>query len=81
MQRLSELQAAETLEDLRPTRLPGPRCHELAGDRKRQLAVHLHGARRLVFRPDYDPLPLAATGGLDWRAVARIVVVEIVDYH
>ena len=77
-QRLAELQAAETLDDLRA--LPGPRCHELKGDRKGQLAVDLDHPRRLVFEPAADP-PRRADGGLDWNAVDSIVVVEIADYH
>lgn len=78
-QRLGELQAAETLEDLRP--LPGPRCHELKGDRKGQLAVDLDHPRRLIFEPTANPPPLRAGGGLDWGAVDSIVIVEIADYH
>lgn len=78
-QRLSELSAATTLEDMRP--LPAARCHELHGDRKGQLAVDLVDPKRLVFEPDHNPVPTKPDGGLDWNAVTRIVVVEIVDYH
>ncbi|MCY2989706.1 MAG: killer suppression protein [Planctomycetota bacterium] len=78
-QRLLELQAATPLEDLR--HLPGPRCHELAQDRKGQLAVELVHPQRLIFEPASDPVPTKADGGLDWPRVTAVVIVEIVDYH
>ena len=78
-QRLAELQSAETLEDMRC--LPAARGHELTGDRKGQLAVDLVHPRRLVFEPDQTPPPTKEDGGLDWKQVTRIVIVEIVDYH
>ena len=76
---MAELGAATTLEDMRL--LPGARCHELTGDRKGQLAVDLVHPLRLVFEPDHDPQPEKADGGLDWIAVTKVVIVEIVDYH
>lgn len=79
MQRLSELEAAETLDDIR--HLPGARCHELKGDRAGQLAVDLVHPRRLVFCPQHDPIPAKPDGGLDWSQVRTIIVLEIVDYH
>ncbi len=78
-QRLEELRAAATLEDMRS--LPGARCHELTQDRKGQLAVDLVHPRRLVFEPEGDPVPTKADGGLDWSRVTEIVIVEVVDYH
>ena len=78
-QRLEELRAAVTLEDMRV--LPGARCHELTQDRKGQLAVDLVHPRRLVFEPAHDPVPTKADGGLDWPEVTEIVIVEVVDYH
>ena len=78
-QRLAELKAAKTLEDM--SRLPPARCHELGQDRQGQLAVDLVHPKRLVFKPDLDPLPDSAAGGLDWSQVTAIVIVEIVDYH
>lgn len=77
--RLEDLMSALTLEDMRL--VAGAGCHELSGDRKGQLAVNLVHPMRLVFEPDHDPAPWKADGGLDWRAVTRIVIVEIVDYH
>ena len=77
--RLTELENAPTLEDMR--RLPAANCHELSGDRKGQLAVNLDQPRRLVFRPNHDPIPLKADGGLDWSAVTSVIIQEVVDYH
>lgn len=71
--------AASTLEDMRL--IPAARCHELSGKRAGQLAVDLDHPRRLVFRPNHDPVPTKPDGGLDWSAVTSIVIVEIVDYH
>ena len=78
-QRLAELRAAPDLEAMKS--LPGARCHELSGDRKGQLAVDLAHPKRLILVPDHEPPPTKQDGGLDWRRVTRIFVVEIVDYH
>lgn len=78
-QRLSEIEAAPTLAMLRL--LPRPRCHELKGNRQGQLSVDLDHPYRLLFTPDHDPLPQAATGGLDWAAVTRVCIQEIADTH
>jgi proteic killer suppression protein len=78
-QRLAELQAATTLEDMRS--LPAARCHELTGDRKGQLAVDLVHPRRLIFEPDQMPSPTKKDSGLDWSRVTEIIIAEIVDYH
>ena len=75
--RLSDLEAAVLLEDMRL--LPG-RCHELTGDRSGYLAVDLHKGFRLVFSP-FDAGLTKSGGGIDWRSVSEIVVHEIVDYH
>lgn len=78
-QRLNELAAAETLEDMR--HLPGPRCHELTGKLKGKLAVDLVHPYRLVFSPDHDPVPTRTDGGLNWAEVTGIRIDAIVDYH
>ena len=77
-QRLSTLQAAETLEDMRT--LPG-RCHELTGDRAGQLALDLDGPFRLIFEPDHEPIPRRDDGGLDWTAVTAVTIIGVEDYH
>lgn len=76
--RLQQLAATGTLEDMRS--LPG-RCHELTDDRKGQLAVDVEHPRRLVFRPTSNPAPAKPDGGLDWKAVESVTVIEIEDYH
>lgn len=78
-QRLAELKAADTLEDIR--RLPPARCHELSQNRKGQLAVDVVHPKRLIFEPDHNPVPRKPDGGLDWPHVTRIRVIEIIDYH
>jgi plasmid maintenance system killer protein len=78
-QRLSEIEAAPNLAVLRL--LPRPRCHELKGDRKGQLSVDLDHPCRLLFTPDHDPVPQAAAGGMDWNAITRVRIEEVVDTH
>lgn len=77
-QRLAELQAAPTLDDMH---VPGARCHELVQNLKGHLAVDLVHPDRLVFKPDHDPPPQKEGGGLDWAQVTAIEVVGIGDYH
>jgi proteic killer suppression protein len=76
--RLDELRAAETLDDLRF--LPGPRCHELTGNRAGQLSVDLDHPYRLLFVPT-EPVPTKPDGGLDWSQVTAIVVTGVEDTH
>ena len=75
--RLSQIEAADTLEDLRV--MPG-RCHELRGDRRGQLALEVHGGHRLVVEP-VAPAPRREDGGLDWGRVEAVVVLGVHDYH
>lgn len=75
---MADLSAAPTLEDLRT--LPG-RLHELTGDRKGQLALDLQQPYRLVIEPTEEPAPVKDDGGLDWRRITAVTIVEIVDYH
>ncbi|MEN6365234.1 MAG: hypothetical protein ABFC88_00265 [Thermoguttaceae bacterium] len=78
-QRLAELTAAATLEDMRM--LPGAKCHELTQNLKGLLAVSLVHPDRLAFKPMESPLPRKPDGGLDWSKVKHIEVVGIGDYH
>ena len=78
-QRLMELQAADTLDDI--SKLPPARCHELKGNRKGQLAVDLAEGFRLVFIPAANPVPTREDGGLDWRQVTEIEIIAIENYH
>ena len=76
--RLSQLAAADSLEELR--NLPG-RCHELFADRKGQISLDLDGPHRLIFRPTDDPPPSKDDGGLDWGAVTTVTILDITDTH
>jgi len=77
--RLDELSDAESLEDMR--HLPQARCHPLSGDRAGEFAVDLKHPKRLIFTPDHDPLPELPDGGLDWKQVTSITILDIIDYH
>ena len=76
--RLADLEAAETLEQMR--HLPG-RCHELSGDLAGCLALDLDHPYRLIFRPNQDPVPRKPDGGLAWEHVTGILIEKVVDYH
>lgn len=79
--RLTELRAAEALQDLAPPYSPPARCHELTGDRKGQISVDVKHPYRLLFVPDHDPLPERPEGGLDWNGVTRIRILEVENTH
>ena len=74
--RLSDFRAADFV-----TSLPAGKPHPLVRDRKGQYAVSLAGGCRVVFIPDYDKIPIASTGGVDWARVEKIKIIEIGDYH
>ena len=76
--RLASLSAAPTLQDM--AGVPG-NCHQLRADRAGQFALDLWGATRLVFKPDHDPVPRLADGGIDRAQVTAVVIMEVVDYH
>ena len=61
LQRLGDLLAAETLEDVR--NLPG-HYHELTANRKGQWAVSLDDPYRLIFVPHEDPIPVDGVEGM-----------------
>jgi len=77
-QRLDDLSAANTLEDLRNL---GGRPHELSGKKAGQLSLDLRGPRRLVFAPAHNPLPRKEDGGLDWAQVTAVEIVAVEDTH
>jgi proteic killer suppression protein len=77
--RLTELRSAADLEIMRA--LPQARCHELKENRKGQLAVDVGQPYRLIFEPVNSPLPTRPDGGLDWKGVTAIRLIEVVDYH
>ena len=78
-QRLMELKAATCLADI--SKVPPSRCHQMSGDRDRQLSVDLTHPYRLIFIPANDPVPITNDGGLDWAKVTEIEIVEIIDTH
>jgi len=77
--RLMELRAAASLAEI--SKVPPPRCHELAGERRGQLSVDLDHPFRLIFIPADDPLPAKPDGGLDWAGVTAVEILEIADTH
>lgn len=78
-QRISEFMAADCLEDLR--HLPGPRVHELKGDRKGQFSADLKHPLRLIFLPTNTPEPRKEDGGWNWAGITLIEIQEITDTH
>lgn len=78
-QRLMELNAARTLTDI--SHLPPPRCHELVGNRAKQLSVDLEHPYRLIFIVADEPYPEKENGELDWSQVTEIEIIDIVDTH
>lgn len=77
--RMALLAAAENLEHVPTT--PPCRRHELGQNRKGQFAVDLEQPHRLIFRPNHNPLPRKADGGLDLRKITGIRIMETEDYH
>lgn len=78
--RLAELEAAETLADMRT--LPAANCHELTGKYAGCFAVKISPNYRLVFYPTQQPPPKLADGtSIDWSQVDAITITEITDYH
>jgi plasmid maintenance system killer protein len=78
-QRKNDLESASSLETMRTL---GGNCHELVGNRKGQLAVDISGNHRIIFEPTHSPVPIKEDGGLDWKQVTKITILEIgEDYH
>jgi proteic killer suppression protein len=74
--RLADLAAANCV-----TELFAGRPHPLKGDKTGQFAVDLEGGKRLVFKPDNDPIPLSEDGSIDWSKVTAVCIVYIGNYH
>ncbi|MBL6956527.1 MAG: type II toxin-antitoxin system RelE/ParE family toxin [Chlorobium phaeobacteroides] len=77
-QRLDDLRAAETLEDVR--HLPG-HYHELKENRKGQWSCDLDQPYRMIFIPHEDPIPANADGQYLWIEIRGLDVIEITNYH
>lgn len=69
--RLTQIEAAENLEELRM--LPG-RYHRLTGDRNGQWACTINGGLRLIFEPTQKGLIILSE-------ITEVTIVEITDYH
>ena len=81
MQRLEVLRAASCLADIGIRGMPPYRCHELFGDRAGELSIDVVHPYRLIFGPDYDPVPRTENGELDWKRITAIKIFEVVDTH
>lgn len=79
IQRLNELRAFETLEQV-PS-YPPMSCHPLEGKQKGQLAITSKQPFRIIIQPDHDPLPLKADGSLDMSKVTQIKIMGVENYH
>jgi proteic killer suppression protein len=77
--RLKNLKDADNLAIMKT--IPAARCHELAGDRKGELAVDISGNYRMIFEPLHDPIPQKGGGGLKWEVVTKIQINSVEDYH
>lgn len=76
--RLTQLQDAATLEDVR--NLPG-NYHELTNNRKGQWACDLDQPYRLIFTPHENPIPENEHGQYIWLEITGVEVIEIINYH
>ncbi len=76
--RLTQLRAAETLEDVRA--LPG-NYHALTKNRKGQWACDLDQPYRLVFTPQERPIPTNSDGQYCWLEIIANEIIEIINYH
>jgi toxin HigB-1 len=74
--RLSDLEAAAHVREL----IAG-RPHPLERDRLGQFAIDLAGGKRLVFKPNHEPIPVDNYGNTNWSEVTAITIVFIGDYH
>lgn len=74
--RLADLMAVESV-----TELIAGQPHPLEGDRAGEFAVNLAGGKRLVFKPENDPIPKNEDGSIDWSNVRKVCIVFIGDYH
>ena len=76
--RLDDLHAAADLEAFRT--LPG-RCHELKGDKKWHLSLDLKHPLRLIFEPSNQEICKKEDGGMDWKLIDAVKIIDIEDTH
>jgi proteic killer suppression protein len=74
--RLGDLEAAAHVRELN-----AGRPHPLERDRLGQFALDLADGKRLVFKPDNEPVPRDTSGDIDWSQVTEIRIIYIGDYH
>lgn len=74
--RLDQLFAAQNVLEL-----VAGRPHPLKGNRLGQYALDLHAGDRMVVISAVLPAPMLPSGGIDWRSVTHVQVIEIGDYH
>ena len=79
MQRMLELSAATTLNDI--SHLPPPRLHELSGNHKGKFSVDLNHPYRLLFIPYNNPIPRKEDGGIEKDQIDAIQIIGIEDTH
>ena len=77
-QRLDQLRASKTLEDVRFQ--PG-RFHELTANRKGQWACDLDQPYRLIFVPQENPIPVDVHAKYLWVEIKAVEIIKIEDYH
>ena len=78
MQRLDDMQNAESLEEL--MNLPG-RHHQLKGNKKGLFACDLEHPLRLIYKPATEPLPVNENNVIIYSEVTEIEILSIEDYH
>ena len=78
MQRLTELEAAQSLQMV--SHLPPPRCHELTTSGGHVFSVDVSGNMRLLFRPCGE-FSEREDGGIDLASVKAVCIMEVKDSH
>ncbi|MEI6544396.1 MAG: killer suppression protein HigA [Methylococcales bacterium] len=74
--RWSDIEAATNVSEL-----TAGHPHPLEPDSLREFSVELADGKRLVFKPDHEPIPLNNNNTTDWAKVTAITIVYIGDYH
>jgi len=77
--RLSQLAAVENLNEL--IAFPQVRLHQLKGDRDEQLSIDIKHPYRLIVIPNHSEIPRKPDGGLDWKQISAVKILEITDTH
>lgn len=78
MQRLTELNAAETLQMI--SHLPPPRCHELIAPGRHVFSVDVSENMRLLFSPCGE-FSEKEDGGIELSSVKAVCIIEVKDTH